>query len=129
MKPHKHVIVVKVDLDRKSFTRQGMHMNNLGKDKKALKIANVVTKIFLKQEEIISLHWKNEYEDSVSDSSNEDNILQGNSKAAPSVTANVEALTNDAAKDEPIYREPRTSKRQKKPPTINVYTLVWIHKT
>ena len=28
MKPHKHVIVVRVDLDRKSFTRQGMNMNN-----------------------------------------------------------------------------------------------------
>jgi len=65
MKPHKHVIVVRVDLDRKSFTRQGMHMNNSGKDKISFKIANVVTKIFLKQEEIISLHWKNEYEDSV----------------------------------------------------------------
>ena len=65
------------------------------------------------------LHWKNEYEDSVSDSSNEDNILQEDSKTAPSVTANVEALTtNDAAKDELIYKEPRRSKRQKKPPKI-----------
>ena len=26
MKPYKHVIVVKVDLDRKFFTRQGLHM-------------------------------------------------------------------------------------------------------
>jgi hypothetical protein len=50
--------------------------------------------------------------------SNEDNILQEDSKTAPSVTANVEALTNDTAKDELIYKEPRTSKRQKKPPAI-----------
>jgi len=50
-------------------------MNNLGKDKIALKMANVVTNIFLKQEEIISLCWKKEYEDSVSDSSNKDNII------------------------------------------------------
>jgi len=50
-------------------------MNNLYKGKIALKIVNVVTKIFLKQEEIISLCWKNEYEVSVSDSSNEDNII------------------------------------------------------
>ena len=56
-----YVVVVKVDLDRKFFARQGLHMNNLGKLKIALKIANVVTKIFLKQEEIISLSWKNEY--------------------------------------------------------------------
>ena len=26
MKPYKHVIVVKVDLDRNFFTRQGLHM-------------------------------------------------------------------------------------------------------
>jgi hypothetical protein len=45
MKPYKHVIVVKVDLDRKFFTRQGVRMINSGKDKIALKIANVVTKI------------------------------------------------------------------------------------
>jgi hypothetical protein len=30
----------------------------------------------------------------------------------------VEALTDDAAQDEPIYKGPRTSKRQKKPPAI-----------
>jgi hypothetical protein len=118
MKPHKHIIVVKVDLDMKSSITQGMHMNNSGKDKTALKMANVVTKIFLKQEEIISLRWRNENEASVSDSSTEDNILQEDSKAAPSVTANVEVLTNDAAKDELIFKEPRTSKRQKKPTTI-----------
>jgi hypothetical protein len=117
MKPYKHATVVKVDLGRKFLTRQGLQMNNSGKEKIVSKIANVVTKIFLKQEEIISLCWKNEYEVSVSDSSNEDNIiLQEDSKAAPSVTANVEALTDDANQDEPIYKGTRTSKRQKKPP-------------
>ena len=70
------------------------------------------------------MRWKNEYEVSVSDNSNEDNIiLQEDSKAATSVTANVEALTNDAAQDEPIYKEPRTSKRQKKLPTKKVMIL------
>jgi hypothetical protein len=45
-------------------------------------------KIFLKQVEIISLYWKNEYEISVSDGSNENNIiLQEDSKAAPSVNS------------------------------------------
>jgi hypothetical protein len=97
MKPYKH-IVLKVDLDSKFLTRQGLHMNNLGKEKIALETANAVTKIFLKQEEIISLCRKNEYEVTVSDSSNEDNIiLPEDSKAAPSLTANVEALTDDAA--------------------------------
>jgi hypothetical protein len=48
MKPYKHVIVVKVNLDRKFFTRQSLHKNNLGKERIALKIANVVTEIFKK---------------------------------------------------------------------------------
>jgi hypothetical protein len=79
--------------------------------------ASVVTKIFLKQEEIISLCWKNEYEVSVSDSSNEDSTIpqEDSSKTAPSVTANVETLTDVAAQDKPTYKGPRTSKRQKKP--------------
>jgi hypothetical protein len=31
MKPYRHAILVKVHLNRKLFTRQGLHMNNLGK--------------------------------------------------------------------------------------------------
>jgi len=104
MKPYKHVIVVKVDLDRKFFTRQGLHINNLGKEKIAFKIASVVTEIFRRQEEIISLYWKNECDVSVSDSSNEDNIiLQEDPKATPSTTVSMEALTDDAAQEELIY--------------------------
>ena len=126
MKPYKHVTVVKVDLERKFFTRQGPHMNNLGKEKMAFKIASAVTKIFRKQEEIISMYWKNEYKVSVSDSSNKDNIiLQEDPKATPSTKVSVEALTDDAAQDERIYKGPRTSKRQKKPPTIKSYDFLW----
>ena len=129
MKPYNHVMVVKVDLDKKFFTRQGLHMNNLGKEKTALKIANMVTEIFLKQEEIISLYWKNEHEVIVSDSVNEDIIiiiiLQGDHKADPLETANIEALTVDAAQDEPIHKGPRTSKRQKKPPTMKSDDFLW----
>jgi len=82
------------------FTRQGLHLNNLVKKKIAFQIASVVTEIFRKQEEIISLNRKNEYEVSVSDSSNEDNIiLQEDPKATPSTTVSVEALTDDVAQD------------------------------
>ena len=77
-------MVVKVDFDRKFFTRQGLYTNNLGKEKISFKIASVVTEIFRKQEEIMSLYRKNEYEVSISDSSNEDNIiLQEDPKATP----------------------------------------------
>jgi hypothetical protein len=66
VKLFKHVIVVKVDLDGKFFTRQGLHMNDLGKETIALKIANVVNKIFMKQDDNpVSLYWKNEHDASV----------------------------------------------------------------
>ena len=66
MKPYKHVMVVKVELDGKFFTRHGLHMNNLDKGRIALKRANAVTTILQKQtEDPISLCWKNEPDDSV----------------------------------------------------------------
>jgi len=99
---------------------------NLGKEKIAFKIASVVTKIFYKQEEIIGLYWKNECEVIVSDSPNEDNIIiQEDPKATPSTTVNMEALTDDATQNEPIYKGPRASKRQKKPPTIKSDDFLW----
>jgi len=65
----------------------------------------VVTEIFRKREAITSLYWKNEYEVSVSDSSNEDSIiLQEDPKATSSTTVSMEDITDDAAQDEPIYR-------------------------
>jgi hypothetical protein len=46
-------------------------------------------------------------------------------KAAPVVTANVEASIGDAAQEEPIYKGPQTSRRQKKPPTTKNDDLLW----
>jgi hypothetical protein len=37
----------------------------------------------------------------------------------------VEALTNDGVQDEPIHKEPRISKRKKKPPTIKHDDFLW----
>jgi len=108
MKPYKHAIVVKVDLDRKFFTRQGLLMNNLGKERIASRIANVVTQIFMKQaDNPNNLYWKNEYDASVSDNSQEYNTTsQEDPKSAPLVTANVEASIDDAAQEELIYKGP-----------------------
>jgi hypothetical protein len=66
MKPLKHVTLVKVDLKRKCFTEQRLHMNCVGKEKIALKIADVVTTPVQKQrEEPISLHYETEYDGEV----------------------------------------------------------------
>jgi hypothetical protein len=76
MKPFKHVTVIKVELERKLFTRQGLHMNKLGKERIALRIANTATTVLQKQtEEPISMYMKTEQDDSVSDVSSEVNIV------------------------------------------------------
>jgi hypothetical protein len=101
-------------------------MNNLGKERIASRIASVVTKIFMKQaDDPISLCWKNEHDASVSDNSKEDNTTsQEAPKSAPLATANVKASTDDTVQEELIYKGPRTSRRQKKPPTTKD-NLLW----
>jgi len=46
MKPYKHVTVVQVDPTRIYYTRHGQHMNNLGKERIALSLVNVITDMF-----------------------------------------------------------------------------------
>jgi hypothetical protein len=84
IEPFTQATVIGVDLDRIYFTRQGLHLTNSGKERIALKIANAVTTILQKQtEELISLHWKTEYDDGVSNVSSEHNIIaQDGPKAA-----------------------------------------------
>jgi hypothetical protein len=54
-KPFRHFTVLNVDLSRKFSTRQGLHMNNLGEERIAIKIANVVTTVLQKNENGISV--------------------------------------------------------------------------
>jgi hypothetical protein len=58
MKPYNHVTVVHVDTTRIYYTRQGQHMNNLGKERIALSLAKLITNMFSTQEKIITLPWK-----------------------------------------------------------------------
>jgi len=179
MKPHKHVTMVRTDLDRKFFTKHGMHMNKLGKERIALEMANTVANILLEREKVISLQWKNAQGDSVSDSPTEGNVqwknVQGDSvsdsptegniplkkdlEVTPSITTNVEAPLEVTAQDSvsdsptegniPLQKDlevtpsittnveaplevtaqeeprPRTSKRQKKPPTTKSENFLW----
>jgi hypothetical protein len=125
MKPYKHVTVVRIDVDRKFFTRQGMHMNNLGKERIALETANTAANILLKQEKVISLQWKSVQENSMSDGPTEDNISLQDLKVTSSITTNVEASMEDTVQDESIHMKPRISKRQKKPPTTKDDNFLW----
>jgi hypothetical protein len=81
----KHVTVVEVDFKRKFFTKQGLHMNNVGKEKIVIKIANVVTTTLQKQtEEPISLYWKTDYDDGVSYAPSDNIFVQEDLKVATS---------------------------------------------
>jgi hypothetical protein len=142
MKPHKHVTMIRTDLDRKFFNKHDMHMNKLGKERIALEMANTVANILLKREKVISLQrkkaqgdsvsdsptednmqWKNVQGDSVSDSPTEGNIpLQKDLEVTPSITTNMEASLEVTAQEE---SRPRTSKRQKKPPTTKSENFLW----
>ena len=117
MKPYEHVLIVTADTDRKFFTRHGLHMNNLGKEKIASKVSVTVKNIFQKQNMKISLCWKNGCDISakiVSDNQTEDNIsLQEDSKTDQTTLEDIEVPTATPSSDEGL----RMSKRKKKPPT------------
>jgi hypothetical protein len=59
MKPFKRVRVAKVESKREYFTRHGLHMNRVGKEKTSSKIAKVVCTMFHEQtREPNRLYWK-----------------------------------------------------------------------
>jgi hypothetical protein len=115
MKPCNHVLTVTVDTDREFFTRHGLHMNNLGKEKTAFKVSVIVKNIFQKQNPKISAK-------SVSDNLVEDNIsLQEDSKIDQTTLEEMEVPTATPSPDE----GPRMSKRKKKPPTTKSGDFLW----
>jgi hypothetical protein len=54
MKLHTHVTVTQVDPARMYYTKHGQHMNNMGREKIASKLAEVIAGLFSTEEEIIS---------------------------------------------------------------------------
>jgi hypothetical protein len=60
-----HVEMLDVTLDRKDFTRHGMHLNSIGKEKVALFIGQHLINLLTKQENnILSLPWIDDSKDS-----------------------------------------------------------------
>jgi hypothetical protein len=49
VRPFNHVEVVKVDLEKEFYTKQGQHMTNVSKEKVALRVVQAVTNIHHKQ--------------------------------------------------------------------------------
>jgi hypothetical protein len=64
MKAFKHVTVVKIDADRELFTKHGLHMNSLGKERITKHIATSVLAVLQKKtQELHSIHWKTNQDD------------------------------------------------------------------
>jgi hypothetical protein len=149
MKPHKHVIIIAVETDRKFFTTHGLHMSNLGKEKVAYKISMVITNIFQKESVITRLCWKNGYDEipkSVSDNQEKDvseTYVSDNSTEIPkSVSDNQEknvsetyvsdnstettiSIINPTAPTNQVKVPNRVSSRQKKPPQTKSDDFLW----
>jgi hypothetical protein len=64
MKVLKHLTVMKIDFDREMFTKHGLDMNNLEREKVMKQIVNTVLEILQKKtQEPISLQWKTNQDD------------------------------------------------------------------
>jgi len=116
------------DADRKFFTRHGLHINNLGKEKTASEVSSIIKNIFLKQNVKIGLFWKNGYDvsvKSVSDNLTEDTIpLQEESKTDQTTLEDTEMPTATPS----LYEGPRMSlkkKKKKKTPTTKSGDFLW----
>ena len=59
MKQYNNVKVLETDLERKYFTKHGLHLNSSGKECITVRLATVVKSLFhLEQMSLIYLHWK-----------------------------------------------------------------------
>jgi hypothetical protein len=59
----RHVSIVETDLNRKYYTKYGLHLNKVGKEGLARSIANLINKIVYhnnKDKPVITLDWKEE---------------------------------------------------------------------
>jgi len=105
-------------------------MNNLGKERIALEMANEATKILSKQAKVISLQWKN--------NSTSDNYLEEISPPQDDLTCGNDTMTIYQDKTTPVEHEQteaatqgettdsRTSGRKRKQPVTRGSDFLWL---
>ena len=132
IKPHKQITVLGTDLDRKFFTRQGRHMNNLRKERIALDLANEASKILLKQGKVISLQWKNIQVNNMSKGTTVDNTPQQEDPKWESDTTTKNQDPVNSIDNEQIEAamhgettDSRTSGRKRKQPVTRGSDFLW----
>ena len=95
------VQMIDVD-DRNLLTRHSQHLNSVGKECRANKIALTIKGVLNKKVQPISGKWYT------------DNKIPGSPIAV-----------EDTVQDKSIHKRPRLSKRQKKPPTTRSDNFLW----
>ena len=112
------------------YLLDGMHMNNLGKERIALEMANEATKILSKQAKVISLQWK--------DNSTSDDNLEEISPLQDDLKCGNDTMTIDQDKTTPVEHEQteaatqgettdsRTSGRKRKQPVTRGSDFLWL---
>ena len=120
-KAYSHVTIVEMDLDRKLFTRHGMHLNKRGKEWLAKLLATQISRLVtskVRDAPKIALKWKDE--------SAVNQYLETHmaSKSLPDQTN----ITNNKIQIDTLHKEtvvPRTSNRQKRQPITRNKDFLW----
>ena len=117
--------MIDVGKDRNLFTRHGQHMNLVGNECMANKIASTIRCVLNKEVEPISGKWytDNKTPESPTSTVNEQGTRSDDEDAKMDSDISLldeddkKRVMEDTVQDEPIHMKPRISKRQKKPPT------------
>jgi len=84
IKQYNNVKILETDLERKYFTKHGLHLNSSGKECITLRLATVVKSFFhLEQMSPIYLHWKDNTVITNQDRINKDSFVTNNDKKSP----------------------------------------------
>ena len=120
-KAYSHVNILETDLDRKLFTRHGMHLNKRGKEWLSKSIATQISKLVINKDRDapnIALKWKDELQ------INQDPKFHIASVSPPDQSNN----TNNEIQIETLHTEtviPRSSNRQKRLPITRNEDFLW----
>lgn len=130
MEPFRHVTVLNVDLSRKFFTRQRLHINNFGEERIAIKIANVFTTALQKNENGISVSGVSYKNDAITQETLK--LVEINQEASANATTHEKSadevnrtVENDTQSGNLIKTTSQhlkmlhTSRRHKNPPVTN----------
>jgi hypothetical protein len=121
VKAYSHATIVDTNLDRKFFTRHGLHLNKRGKEWLAKLLATQINRLVINKAMVspkIALKWKDE------SAVNQYLEILMKSKSPPAQTNN----TNSKIQIDTLHKEtavPRTSNRQKRQPITRNKDFLW----